>query len=204
MDATGPKMFLIWSACHSQGKQVPLQGSKTSVCLLWLCFPNSVAIDTETDGATVMHVECCKIDGTLESEGPFVGLIQIDSGELDYFVSIVVGKLEELSAVYSEDEEDKCEMCEREMRLTRHHLIPKLMHARYKAKGFTREELNTCALICRVCHSAVHHFFSGKELAQKYNTIEKLLEVSFEIATSYCSSLEEHPSLCHSRKTHVI
>lgn len=106
-------------------------------------------------------------------------------------MSIVLGKLEELTVVYSEDEEEVCEMCEREMRLTRHHLIPKAVHSKYRLKGFTREELSNCALICRGCHNAVHHFFSEKELAEKYNTIEKLLEVRTAIINLFQSNLKD-------------
>jgi len=42
-----------------------------------------------------------------------------------------------------------CEMCERYMPLTKHHLIPRSTHKKYTKMGYTPEVLNTCASICR-------------------------------------------------------
>eukprot|EP01105_Mastigella_eilhardi_P026632 TRINITY_DN7798_c0_g1_i1.p1 TRINITY_DN7798_c0_g1~~TRINITY_DN7798_c0_g1_i1.p1 ORF type:complete len:220 (-),score=65.98 TRINITY_DN7798_c0_g1_i1:67-705(-) len=85
-----------------------------------------------------------------------------------------------------EDEEDgedgellsdgECELCEREMPLTKHHVIPREMHERYVKKGFTKKVLNQGITICRPCHNAVHSFFDNKTLADKYNTVDTLLE----------------------------
>ena len=84
----------------------------------------------------------------------------------------------------SEDEVDEeefeddggCEMCGREMPLTRHHLRPKRVHGRYKKRGFTSEELNVCAMICRQCHSFVHHCYPHNELADRFYTVDRLME----------------------------
>lgn len=64
----------------------------------------------------------------------------------------------ELSADDSrgDTQQGTCELCERLTRVTAHHLRPKEMHQRLLKKGFTREELAKCAMICRPCHSAVH------------------------------------------------
>eukprot|EP01106_Pelomyxa_sp_JSP_P007950 TRINITY_DN22883_c0_g1_i1.p2 TRINITY_DN22883_c0_g1~~TRINITY_DN22883_c0_g1_i1.p2 ORF type:complete len:183 (+),score=67.03 TRINITY_DN22883_c0_g1_i1:96-644(+) len=72
-----------------------------------------------------------------------------------------------------EDDEDEgellkdgeCELCEREMPLTKHHVIPKELHPRYLKKGFTKRVLNEGIFICRPCHNAVHSFFDHKTLA---------------------------------------
>eukprot|EP00049_Salpingoeca_infusionum_P025787 m.21691 g.21691 ORF g.21691 m.21691 type:complete len:307 (-) comp8322_c0_seq2:352-1272(-) len=69
-----------------------------------------------------------------------------------------------------------CELCERQCKLTRHHLIPRVTHNAYRRRGYTREHLNTCAMICRSCHSHVHRTESNQVLAKKYYTVEKLLE----------------------------
>jgi len=78
-----------------------------------------------------------------------------------------------------DDDEDGgdglCGMCGRDAPLTRHHLIPRVTHTKYKAKGYSNELLNTCALICRPCHNAVHKFAPNKVLAVKYNTLELLM-----------------------------
>ena len=73
-------------------------------------------------------------------------------------------------------ENGQCEMCERTLPLTRHHLIPRRMHKRYKKKGYTTEFLNTCAMICRACHSCVHRVHPHEILAAQFNTVEKLME----------------------------
>jgi hypothetical protein len=69
-----------------------------------------------------------------------------------------------------------CEMCEREIALTRHHLIPREMHERMlKREGIERNILNRTISICRMCHSTIHRFFTNKELAESYNTLDVLL-----------------------------
>lgn len=69
-----------------------------------------------------------------------------------------------------------CLMCEREIHLTKHHLIPREMHERFlKKSSISKEELNQTIAICRMCHSTIHRFFSNKELAEKYNTFEALM-----------------------------
>ena len=68
-----------------------------------------------------------------------------------------------------------CPMCEREAKLTKHHLIPRTMHAKYIKKGFTKAHLNTCVDICRKCHSAVHRLYPEPVLAAEYDTAEKLM-----------------------------
>ncbi|TMW56246.1 hypothetical protein Poli38472_008894 [Pythium oligandrum] len=73
------------------------------------------------------------------------------------------------------ESEDVCEMCERPMRLTLHHLIPRETHERYRKKGYTQEFLNTCARICRPCHSKIHSTEDNKTLARDYNTVEKIM-----------------------------
>lgn len=83
--------------------------------------------------------------------------------------------LEEAADYEDEDGGDGvCGMCKREAPLTRHHLIPRETHTKYRKKGLTTEFLNTCALICRPCHSAVHRFAPNSVLAAKYNTLELL------------------------------
>ena len=124
---------------------------------------------------------------------------------------------------FSDDEDDdgeyigegECELCEREIRLTRHHLIPKTTWSKFKKKipaaveamtsgqedkariilgGTLADDLpseivenpnNTILLrrflsktcnICRPCHSTVHKLHNELELAERFYTIDKLLE----------------------------
>jgi hypothetical protein len=111
--------------------------------------------------------------------------------------------------------EGECELCEREIRLTRHHLIPKTTWSKFKKKIPQAVEAMTCGQedkarmilggtladdlpseivenpnnaillrrflsktcnICRPCHSTVHKLHNEMELAEKYYTIDKLLE----------------------------
>lgn len=77
-----------------------------------------------------------------------------------------------------EDEDDStglCEMCERPMNLTAHHLIPRTTHSVYRKKGYTKEFLNTCIMICRKCHSKIHSVEDERTLAREYSTLEKIM-----------------------------
>jgi hypothetical protein len=75
------------------------------------------------------------------------------------------------------ENECSCELCERVLPLTSHHLIPKQIHSKGWCKRlFTKKEMNSRrADLCRDCHSTVHKFFTHRELGEIYNTIEKLL-----------------------------
>ncbi|CAH0522745.1 unnamed protein product [Peronospora belbahrii] len=75
----------------------------------------------------------------------------------------------------AEDMTGLCEMCERAMNLTAHHLIPQVTHSKYLRKGYTKEFLNTCIMICRQCHSKIHSVEDNKTLASEYNTLDKIM-----------------------------
>jgi len=72
-----------------------------------------------------------------------------------------------------------CTICTRlGVPLTRHHLLPQCRQNKPRfARHHTRQEgLERIALLCKACHSFVHSTLSEKELEQRYNTIEALLE----------------------------
>lgn len=73
---------------------------------------------------------------------------------------------------------DACELCNRQDRLTKHHLIPRCRHKNKKNKKlFNRLEVKQRAIwICRPCHSNIHAVLSEKELEMEYNTKTKLLQ----------------------------
>ena len=70
-----------------------------------------------------------------------------------------------------------CEACHRkEVKLTKHHLIPATLHSnKWFKKNFTREEMQAVIWVCRPCHNAIHRFISHKELAREFNTLEKIM-----------------------------
>lgn len=69
-----------------------------------------------------------------------------------------------------------CELCERDMVTTSHHLIPRSNHKnKWFKKNFSKFEMNRRLDLCGDCHPAIHRFISEKELGKKYNTKEKLL-----------------------------
>jgi len=102
--------------------------------------------------------------------------------------------------------EGECELCERNMRLTRHHLIPKTTHSKLKKRllhahasptseksiellnhfdnypndNFTNKSINSflsrACNVCRPCHSHLHKLHDEFDLALNYNTVDKLLE----------------------------
>jgi len=70
---------------------------------------------------------------------------------------------------------DLCELCKREEKLTFHHLIPVTLHSRkWFAKNYSKEELQSGAMLCSDCHNAIHRFIPEKLLGTDFNTIEKL------------------------------
>jgi hypothetical protein len=74
-------------------------------------------------------------------------------------------------------DEASCEICEREINLTRHHLIPREMHERVAKKtGATKDYLNRTISVCRMCHSSIHRFFTNSQLAESYHTLDALME----------------------------
>lgn len=70
-----------------------------------------------------------------------------------------------------------CKLCAREVAyLTQHHLIPRAEHRRKKKRqGLTQEFLSTVIWICAPCHKNIHAVLTERELADDYNTVEKLL-----------------------------
>jgi hypothetical protein len=42
-------------------------------------------------------------------------------------------------------------------------------------KGINKQELSSTILICRMCHSTIHRFFTNIELAKEYHSLDLLL-----------------------------
>jgi hypothetical protein len=87
----------------------------------------------------------------------------------------------------------ECEICERDVPLTYHHLIPRSTHEKVLRKGWhDKSMINSVAWLCRYvsfdsgntvsdrqrrqCHSTVHHVTTNEDLAMHYYTVELLLQ----------------------------
>ncbi|MEI7541978.1 MAG: hypothetical protein WCJ94_01850 [bacterium] len=72
--------------------------------------------------------------------------------------------------------DNNCPLCKRETQLVPHHVIPKTLHSEnWFKKHLTPEQMNITFLVCVDCHSAIHKFHSSKELANDFNTLEKIM-----------------------------
>jgi hypothetical protein len=73
---------------------------------------------------------------------------------------------------------DRCELCERRKKLTKHHLVPRAVHRKKRyVNRFGKQEMRKRSLmICKDCHNGIHDLIANeKELADKYHTKELLL-----------------------------
>ena len=73
---------------------------------------------------------------------------------------------------------DRCELCDRRKKLTKHHLVPKAVDTKKKfVNRFGKKEMRQRGLmICKDCHNGIHDLIpSENELADKYHTKELLL-----------------------------
>ncbi|KAJ6518155.1 hypothetical protein C8R47DRAFT_1172707 [Mycena vitilis] len=79
--------------------------------------------------------------------------------------------------VWSSTRAKECEICEREIPLTYHHLIPRAVHAKAtKKKWHPPSMLNSVAWLCRPCHTVVHQVATNEELGQTYYSVDLLLQ----------------------------
>src|SRR5258706_7149084 len=73
---------------------------------------------------------------------------------------------------------DRCELCDRRKKLTKHHLVPKAVHTKKRyVNRFGKKEMRQRGLmICKECHAGIHDLIPNeKELADNYHTKELLL-----------------------------
>ncbi|KAK9840340.1 hypothetical protein WJX74_007883 [Apatococcus lobatus] len=87
-----------------------------------------------------------------------------------------------LQASHHSAEEDvlppgSCEMCERLMPLTVHHLYPREIQKKFLKRGLmTDAHRLQKASICRQCHNTIHRLYENEHLALNLNSIDKLLQ----------------------------
>jgi hypothetical protein len=73
---------------------------------------------------------------------------------------------------------ERCELCQREVKLTFHHLIPKAVHSKKRfINRFGKEEMQSRGLmLCKLCHDGIHDLIPDeKKLAESYNTKDLLM-----------------------------
>ena len=70
-----------------------------------------------------------------------------------------------------------CEICQRDrFKLTKHHLIPRVMHGKLLKQGSCgKHQLNQIAWLCRGCHEFIHHRIKPHVLAEQYPSVNLLL-----------------------------
>lgn len=93
----------------------------------------------------------------------------------DAYEALLEGVNDALANEIDEEEllgDDACEMCERVMPLTRHHLIPRSEWKYFEKRppaGFAESgrSLQETAALCRQCHSAVHSFADERALVRE-------------------------------------
>jgi hypothetical protein len=76
------------------------------------------------------------------------------------------------------EQADRCELCDRRKKLTKHHLVPKAVHSKKRyVNRFGKSEMRKRGLmICKECHNGIHDLIpSEKDLADRYHTKELLL-----------------------------
>jgi len=68
-----------------------------------------------------------------------------------------------------------CPLCDRYVRLTFHHLIPRKMHRRkHFKKHYSKETLQAGIAICRQCHNGIHKYYDEMTLAKRLFTLEAI------------------------------
>ena len=78
----------------------------------------------------------------------------------------------------ADEQKDRCELCDRRKKLTKHHLVPKAVHTKKRyVNRFGKKEMRKRGLmLCKDCHAGIHDLIPDeKELADKYHTKELLL-----------------------------
>ncbi len=69
-----------------------------------------------------------------------------------------------------------CALCGRQVaKLTEHHLIPRMRHRSRRTKRLhDREARNETISLCSPCHRNLHCVLTEKELADEYNSLDRL------------------------------
>lgn len=73
------------------------------------------------------------------------------------------------------DRPGHCALCERQISVTFHHLIPRKVHRRTRfRKDYSRDERNRGIWVCRKCHNGIHRFYDEMTLAKEFASLAAL------------------------------
>lgn len=167
---------------------------------VWPTLPESLREATYYTRDSVPSVDDLVLDTTPPTFADTLtscGLCEDSESAITFLRKVLEDFVSEVCApppVWSKTRTTECEICEREVPLTYHHLIPREMHARVlKKKWHPEEMLNSVAWLCRYasqvsctpmpacqyshrpCHSTVHRVASNEDLARNWHTVESLL-----------------------------
>ncbi|KAF8152376.1 hypothetical protein B0H34DRAFT_663602 [Crassisporium funariophilum] len=149
----------------------------------WRTLPMSIKDATHETKEKVPDADSISLESTSTA---FVdtlisyGLVEDIEDALKLLRKVLGEYLEQACApppVWGSTRTRECEICDREVPLTYHHLIPRSVHSKVLKKGWHSEAMiNSVAWLCRPCHSVVHHVASNEDLARSYYTLQLLLE----------------------------
>ncbi|KAF8063590.1 hypothetical protein FPV67DRAFT_253339 [Lyophyllum atratum] len=150
----------------------------------WSTLPESIRTASyETRASVPTDIDTVPLDSTSTSFTDTLisyGFALDHDESLKFLRKALANYLDDACApppVWSSTRTTECEICEREVPLTYHHLVPRSTHTKaLKKKWHTEAMLNSVAWLCRPCHSAVHHVASNEELAREYYTVDLLLQ----------------------------
>ncbi|KAI0782773.1 hypothetical protein C8Q75DRAFT_786777 [Abortiporus biennis] len=150
---------------------------------VWPNLPKSLREATHESRTSIPDLDSVPLDNTPTS---FIdtliscGLSDDSESAISFLRKVLEDYIDDATApppVWSKTRTKECEICEREVPLTYHHLIPRETHAKVlKKKWHPESMINSVAWLCRPCHSAVHHVASNEDLARYLYTVELLLE----------------------------
>jgi hypothetical protein len=89
-----------------------------------------------------------------------------------------MGQRREQNRHQASEQIDRCELCDRQKKLTKHHLVPRAVHSkkRYVSRFGKKEMRQRGLMICKECHNGIHDLIPNeKDLADRYHTKELLL-----------------------------
>jgi 5-methylcytosine-specific restriction endonuclease McrA len=83
--------------------------------------------------------------------------------------------LEAVNSAVATDRVGQCPLCQRQVPLTFHHLIPKKLHRRTRfKKSFSKAHLNQGVFVCRLCHNGIHDHYDEMTLAKQFSTFDNV------------------------------
>ncbi|KAL7277952.1 hypothetical protein ACG7TL_007902 [Trametes sanguinea] len=150
---------------------------------LWPSLPPAVREATYENRTSVPDVDDLPLENIPTSFADTLasyGLVEDEESAIAFLRRVLQDYVAEACApppVWSKTRTKECEICEREVPLTYHHLIPREVHDKVRKKKWHPDSmLNSVAWLCRPCHSAVHHAADNETLAREFYTVDRLLE----------------------------